>query len=145
MALSATKRGMWGMCDHCTERGIMDDEVYEIFKRGTELLASGNPAQAAVLFERAAMFEPGKGSIWEALGRAHFAMRRHEEAADSFARAIEVDPSNDYAHYALAVSLECLGILDEARGHIKLALAMAPENPDYELAWARIRMRDAKK
>jgi len=119
----------------------LPDDAYDLYTLGCEMLSTGNPAQAALLLERACLLEEGKSSIWEALGRARFAMRWHEEASEAFKKVLEIDPSNHYAHYCFAVCLEVLGRLEEAGGHIKLALAMAPENEDYEVAYARIRMR----
>lgn len=120
---------------------IVKDDAYNLYTLGCEMLSIGNPGQAAHLLQRACLLEEGKSSIWEALGRARFAMRQHEDALEAFEKVLEIDPSNHYAHYCLAVYLEVLGQLEAAGGHIKLALAMAPDNEDYEVAYARIRMR----
>ena len=46
------------------------ETAYELLQRGHELLSARHNAQAAVVLERAAREEPGKGSILEALARA---------------------------------------------------------------------------
>src|SRR5205823_5801503 len=48
------------------------DSAYELFQRGSKLLADRHPGAAAVLLERASRLAPGKASILEALGRAYY-------------------------------------------------------------------------
>ena len=52
--------------------------AYELFQRGSRMLAERHPGAAAVLLERALALEPGKASILEALGRAYFNVGSHE-------------------------------------------------------------------
>jgi Flp pilus assembly protein TadD len=95
-------------------------------------------AQAAVVLERAARLEPGKGSILEALGRAYFTSGQNERARETFEALLEVDPSSHYGHYALGRSLKNLGRLSEARTHLRLAVALSPSTPMYRAALARL-------
>ena len=83
-------------------------------------------AQAAIVLERAARLEPGKGSILEALGRAYFNSAQHERARETFEALLEVDPSSRYGHFALGQSLKRLGRTREARTHLRLAVALEP-------------------
>lgn len=105
--------------------------AYELFQRGTALLAKRHAAQAAVVLVRAAAIEPRKGSILEPLGRALFMSGQIDRAVETFEALLEIDPSNHYAHYALGRSLIRLGRRGEARTHLKLAVAMAPESRLY--------------
>ena len=105
--------------------------AYELFQRGTELLAKRHAAQAAVVLVRAAAIEPRKGSILEPLGRALFMSGQLDRAVETFEALLEIDPSNHYAHYALGRSLIRLGRRGEARTHLKLAVARAPESRLY--------------
>ncbi len=114
------------------------ETAYELLQRGHELLRARHNAQAAVVLERAARAEPGKGSILEALGRAYFDSGQHARAAASFEALLEVDPSAPYGHLGLALSLERLGRLDEARTHLRLAVAMNPESAIYRRALRRV-------
>ena len=118
----------------CQHRAVPDDDVpppapqpdepsprpgepesaYELLQRGTALMRRRHNAQAAVVLERAARLEPGKGSILEALGRACFTSGQHERARETFEALLEVDPSSHYGHYALGRSLKNLG--PSARG-----------------------------
>ena len=109
---------------HAGPRLPTGDLTYEHFSAGTDLLASGNPAQAAVRLERARAAEPEKASVREALGRAYFALGRWNEAESEFRATLTVCPTNDYAHYCLSRALRNRGRHQEAEAHLKLARAM---------------------
>jgi Flp pilus assembly protein TadD len=87
---------------------------------------------------RAKLVEPEKGSIREALGRALFLTGRMARARREFAKAVHIDPVNDYAHFGLALACERTGQRTRAIAHLKLALAMRPEVEHYERALARL-------
>src|SRR5439155_26793148 len=70
--------------------------------------------------------EPDKGSVRGTLARAYFQAGRYSAATDGFARAVELDPTNDYAHFGLGLCLLRTGQRVEARGHLRLAVAMRP-------------------
>jgi tetratricopeptide (TPR) repeat protein len=108
-----------------------ESEAYDLFTRGMAFLRERHSAQAAMLLSRALDIEPGRNSIREGLGRAEFALGKHEHAAELFQAVLEDCPDNDYAHYALARCLTALGREDEARAHLRLARALAPERDLY--------------
>ncbi len=114
------------------------ESAYELLQRGHDLLRRRHYAQAAVVLERASRLEPGKGSILEALGRAYFNSGQHERSRETFEALLEVDPSAHYAHYALGQSLKRLRREREARTHLRLAVALAPDSPLYRGALARL-------
>jgi Flp pilus assembly protein TadD len=115
----------------------MSTDVYALFQRGSWLLARGHAHQAVIPLERARDLEPRKGSIREALARAYYRAGRTSSAEEEFAAAVEIDPTNDYAHFGLALCLERRGDLDGARRHAKLAVALHPEET-YQRALDRI-------
>jgi tetratricopeptide (TPR) repeat protein len=114
------------------------ETAYGLFQRAGALLKGRHHAQAAVLLERADRLEPGKGSIVEALARAYYNSGQHERAAQSFGALIEIDPSAAYGHFGLGQSLKMLGRSDEARTHLRLAVALAPGSSLYRNALARL-------
>ena len=57
------------------------ESAYELLQRGHDLLKKRHYAAAAIVLERAARQEPGKGSILEALGRALYNSGQHERLA----------------------------------------------------------------
>jgi len=114
------------------------ETAYGLFRRAGALLKRRHHAQAAVLLERADRLEPGKGSIVEALARAYYNSGQHVRAADSFRKLLEIDPSAAYGHYGLGQSLKQLGQRDEARTHLRLAVALAPHSALYRNALSRL-------
>ena len=50
-----------------TRREIIDLDTYELFRRGSELLAAGHAHQAVISLEQARDAAPGHGSVREAL------------------------------------------------------------------------------
>ena len=114
-----------------------DDEresAYELFQRGSRMLAERHPGAAAVLLERALALEPGKASILEALGQAYFNVGSHALAADQFAAILESDPLAHYAHFGLGLSSARLGDDRAARRHLRLAVRMKPDSETYRRA-----------
>ena len=114
------------------------DSAYGLLQRGQALLKRRHHAQAAVVLERAAKLEPGRGSIVEALGRAYYNSRQHERAVAAFEELLEIDPSAAYGHYGLGQALKQVGRRDEARTHLRLAVALAPDSALYRAALARL-------
>jgi Flp pilus assembly protein TadD len=113
------------------------ESAYELLQRGHALMRRRHNAQAAVVLERAARLEPGKGSILEALGRARFNAGQADLAREAFEALLEVDPSSHYGHFALGQSLRRLGRGREARTHLRLAVALSPSSSLYRSALAR--------
>jgi Flp pilus assembly protein TadD len=127
---------------------MVDDEretAYGLLRRGQELLTNKHHAQAVVVLERAVRLEPHKGSIVEALGRAYYGSGQDRAAARSFEALLQLDPSNHYAHLGLGLALERMEMLEDARGHLRLAAAMDPTNEDYHRILARVERRLARR
>jgi Flp pilus assembly protein TadD len=113
-------------------------QVYDLMERAREFLRTGHPHQAALLLGRAKLLEPEKGSIREMLGRALFLAGRAARARREFAKAVQIDPVNDYAHFGLALSCARTGQRTRAIAHLKLAIAMRPGAEEYQQALARL-------
>jgi Flp pilus assembly protein TadD len=112
--------------------GEPDGEAYARFQEGSRLLDSGNVHAAVVALERARDLEPEKGSIREALARAYFRSQRVDAARVEFEKVLELDPVNDYAHFGLGMCLLRKGDRAAARGHLKMATIMRPEEEAYQ-------------
>jgi Flp pilus assembly protein TadD len=102
-----------------------------------ELLGRGSPAAAAQVLQRASAAEPASRSVREALARAQFDAGRYAEAADNFRIIVEASPSDDYAHFGLGLALLKQRDVLGARRHLKLAVAMRPDQADYRAALDR--------
>jgi Flp pilus assembly protein TadD len=116
-------------------------DVYELFRRGTELLEAGHHHQATIPLSRARDLAPDKTSIREALGRALFHAQRYEQAAQEFQAVIDRAPTNDYALFCLGRSLQMLGRHAEARKPLALAAHMQPARRDYRVYRDRARAK----
>lgn len=112
--------------------------AYELLERARHFLKNGHPHQAAMLLSEAKLIEPEKGSIREALGRALYLAGWTARARLEFAKAVQIDPVNDYAHFGLALSCARTGEKTRAIAHLKLAIAMRPGVDEYRQALARI-------
>lgn len=113
-------------------------EAYAKYVQGERLLADEHAHAAAVALERARDLEPEKGSIRETLARAYYRTGRFADAGREFAKSVEIDPVNDYAHFGLGLCLLKAGDHPGARRHLKLATAMRPDASDYHDALARV-------
>ena len=121
------------------ERANRDDaSAYDLLSRAREFLRTGHPHQAAMLLSRAKLIEPEKGSIRETLGRALYLSGRSLGARREFAKAVQIDPVNDYAHFGLALCCARTGQRTRAIAHLKLAIVMRPGEEEYRRALARI-------
>ncbi len=96
-------------------------EAYEYYQRGQELLETRNFQAASIALERAKRLEPDKASIREALGRAYLSARAYRQAAEEFAAAVDLAPTDHYAHFGLGRALDRLGDTAAAKRHYKLA------------------------
>jgi Flp pilus assembly protein TadD len=117
--------------------------VYEWYRRGLDLLASGDAAAAATLLARAAEAEPGSRSVLEALARAQYDTGRYREAIDSFTELAAVNPTDDYAQFGLGMAASRAGELGLAAEHLALAVAMRPDLGHYARALRGVRARRA--
>jgi Flp pilus assembly protein TadD len=119
------------------------EDVYDLYRRGTELLEAGHHHQAAVPLERARDLAPDKTSVREALGRALFHIQRYDQAADEFRAVIERAPTNDFALFCLGRCLQMMGRHAEARQPLALAACLQPSRRDYRVYRDRARARAA--
>lgn len=109
-------------------------EVYDWYRRGVELLETGNPAAAVQVLAHAVDASPQSRSVREALARAQFDSGMYAEALGNFARIIEENPADDYAQFGLGLSASRLGDHRQAVEHLALAVAMRPDNHHYGTA-----------
>jgi tetratricopeptide (TPR) repeat protein len=115
---------------------VQEYEAFVAFQEGSAMLVD-DPRRAVVALERARDLEPEQGSVREALARAYYATGRMAAAEAEFAKAVELDPVNDYAHYGLGLCRLRRGDVVAAGAHLRLAVAMRPD-PDYREALDRV-------
>lgn len=116
----------------------MPEHPYSLLQQGKRLLADNHPFQAAIVLERAVVIEPRKASIREGLARAYFNSGQFNRAREQFEAVLDINPSNAYGHFGLAMSLARTGKRAAAIGHLKMAMTMRPESTVYREAFERL-------
>jgi Flp pilus assembly protein TadD len=111
-----------------------DHDAYVAFQEGSRLLAGDNAHAAVIALERARALEPAKGSVRETLARAYFRAGRFDAAEAEFLAALDIEPVNDYAHFGVGLCRLRAGDRAAARGHLRQAAVMRPDNADYRAA-----------
>ena len=119
-------------------QGIPMGSPYDWYQRATDLLNTGNSNAAAILFARLRE-EESSPAVLEGLGRALFDAKRYEQAAEVLQELVETSPDNDYAHFALGLSLWRLQEFIQARDHLAMAFVMRPERSEYGTALAQVK------
>jgi tetratricopeptide (TPR) repeat protein len=112
-------------------------EAYAVFQEGKRLLSDDNAHAAVIALEHARDLEPEKGSVRETLARAYYRTGRYRDAEAEFLVALEIEPSNDYAHFGVGLCRLHAGDRAGARGHLRQATVMRPDNADYQAALER--------
>lgn len=118
----------------------MGDGAYRLYVEGTARLDRGDPHGAVHALDAAVAQAPGHASLLEPLGRALFATSQIRRAQTAFEEALELDPSNDFAHFGLGRCFERQGRLADAAKHYRLAAALAHVG-HYERALRRVEAR----
>jgi Flp pilus assembly protein TadD len=113
------------------------DDAYVAFQEGTRLLQGDNPHAAVIALERARALEPTKASVRETLARAYYRTGRFDAAEAEFLAALDIEPVNDYAHFGIGLCRLRAGDRIRARGHLRQATVMRPDNADYQAALDR--------
>jgi tetratricopeptide (TPR) repeat protein len=115
------------------------ESVYELYRRGCDLLGHGDYQAAIVPLTRARDLEPDQTSIREALGRALFHAQFYERAVAEFGAIAAQAPTNDYALFCLGRAMQQLGRHREACHPLALACSLRPERRDYRVYRDRAR------
>lgn len=118
--------------------GTPSGSEYDWYKRACVLLEGGDSAASVILFQRLREVDSSP-SVLEGLGRALFDAKRYEQAAKVLGDLVEVSPDNDYAHFALGLSLWRLQRFIPARDHLAMAFVMNPQRSEYGSALAQVK------
>jgi len=87
--------------------------------------------------KRAAARAPADAEIPYDLGRIYYQLGKHQAAAESFRRAIELDPRAHKAWDNLGLAAEALGDVVQAQQHYLKALALVhKDHPRYDVVYA---------
>lgn len=104
----------------------------ELLRQADALVAQRKPAQALETLAPLLSDEPDSRSVLELAGRAYFARAQLDRAERSFARLVELDPTDAYARFALGRVCERRSRTAEAVGHYRVAAALDPRSEYVE-------------
>jgi tetratricopeptide (TPR) repeat protein len=107
------------------------ENAYTLFRRAKNFIKKNDFLNASLLLERAMGQEPEKGSIREALAICYFNMGFYGSSKAHFNKAIQIDASNDFAHYGMGMCLVKEKSINRALGHFKIAKFMKPGSRIY--------------
>jgi tetratricopeptide (TPR) repeat protein len=122
-----------------SDEGAPTGDVYDWFRRGSELLAGGHPGAAVQLLARAAEAEPLSAAIRETLARAQFDAGAYAAALANFRTVALADPSDDYAQFGWGLAAARTGDFESSAEHLALAVAMRPDAAHYRAALRQTR------
>lgn len=95
-------------------------------EQGAALLREGRFAEAAVALRRAVEQNPLDNGAWQLLGAALSGAGDTAGGVAAFEKTVALAPDSARNHYNLALALQTVSRLDEARMHFEQALALAP-------------------
>lgn len=99
---------------------------------GDQFMRMGSWERAAVFWRRSLAQEPTLDRAMNGLGVAYYNMDQFADAAEQFARIVEIQPENFRAHFNLGMLYKhYLGEPDQARMHFERVLELEPD--DLEL------------
>jgi tetratricopeptide (TPR) repeat protein len=107
------------------------ENAYDLFIKAKKHMNKNDFLNASILLEEASQYEPEKGSIREALGICYYNMGFYDSSLGHFDKAIEIDATNDFAHYGMGLCLIKENKLNRALGYFKIASFMRPNSEIY--------------
>ncbi len=113
-----------------TDAQIEAMEVFDAFRLGEELLDSRWPREAIRVLAKVVEAEPSNAAAWELMGRARFAAALLVPAEEAFRRLVELEPTSQWAHTALGLSLDRQSRHAEGAMFHRMAAAMGADPRD---------------
>lgn len=121
------------------EFGRLTGKPRKWFDRALVLHCVGRPDFAAELLRRALLLEPTFACLREELGRAQFDAGQFYAARTTFSAMTAIDPTDHYALFGLGMAERKLGDTIAAVNHLERAVALAPDDVRYAVAWVHAR------
>lgn len=79
-------------------------QAAQLFRQGYNLYTAGNRSGAETVFRQATQSSPSYAKAWSWLGRVQYEAGRYADAAQSYARAVELNPADSAAAHFLRLS-----------------------------------------
>ena len=110
---------------------------WETYKeRADDLAKRGEPEKAIPLYRRALQYDENV-PVFNNLGAAYMQIDLHNEAADAFARALQLDADNWQLVLNYGEALIAAGRLDDGKRAINRATAIAPKSAIGDILYLR--------
>jgi tetratricopeptide (TPR) repeat protein len=131
LALALEKTGdLAGAADVIRRIQLPEDTDLEIWLRLGRLASEVKAPEAAErFFAQAVRMRPDQASVRQQYGLNLTVLNRFDEAARELREAVRLDPKDADSLAYLAYSEVKLGLVDDARGHVRAALALRPDHP----------------
>ncbi|CZT15028.1 related to 20S cyclosome subunit (BimA/Nuc2/Cdc27) [Ramularia collo-cygni] len=84
--------------------------------------------QAIAAFKRATQIDPKFGYTWTLMGHEHIANEAYDSALASFRHSVSVDRRAYSGWYGLGKAYQCMGKLEDAEKHYRIASNINPSN-----------------
>jgi len=146
--LGRLDRGEWDEAQTHFGRALEShaDGLRQRLQRSDALMHDEDFARAMTELHQAIAEHPAYPDLHARLGRAELRQGHWDDAASSFGRAIELNPSFHDARVGLASALEALGMRAQAMEQLALVLEREPEHAmarDLKGRWAATQARTA--
>ena len=105
------------------------NQLQQLFKEGSELLQSGNTAEALLRFQVARSIDPSNATLHLYTGAAQHDMGHYEEAIASYRIALGNAPGFGEVHNNLGNSLMAIGHFTDAADSFSRATELLPASP----------------
>jgi tetratricopeptide (TPR) repeat protein len=102
------------------------------------LAMSGRSAEAAAYYQQLVEIHPNDDKQWGNLGNALCDAKQFDKAATALHKAVSIDPSNSYAHFALARTYQAQGDAQDALKHANLACELLPNDSGFIILLAKL-------
>jgi len=124
----------------------ISERVAALMRTGVDAAQSGELAQAAAAFRKAAEVDPTDAEAWDSLGVVLVRVGDEARGVEAFRRALRAVPGHPEAHRNLAVALDRQGRGAEAAHHYRAFLAKSPaDSPDRATIMARLEEMSARR
>ncbi len=126
--------------DEMQRRAARRSIANQNFQRARELSATGDYYGAIVLLKQTVNFAPDHADAWLLLGSCQERNPKwRREAAESFQRALALDPNSVIALISLGDLYRSEGLISRAQSCYEDVLKISPENPEAKSRLAAIR------
>lgn len=114
-------------------------DLYDWYRRGVDLIATGNHAAAAQILTHAVQVDPDSAMLRELLARSLFDAGDYDGAALHFALLVHRAPDDDYARFGWGMALWRQQEFTGAADQLAAAVAMRPDQRAYQQALTQVR------